>query len=180
MALRNEHGKLRPQPPRLKDLPPRLTAGEPGRGRDAHGRFVAGNAAATARGLKAQLKRALGQGATDEAAQQVYADALRLYRATLRALPSDDPRVQETVSRYARAASLSAHLAEQAMVAGLTTPAGQKLLELSMKLDARAERNAVTAADMAERLKGNAADPVAEAMRQAQAAFQRRLAEENK
>jgi hypothetical protein len=66
------------------------------------------------------------------------------------------------------------------MVVGLTTPLGQKLLELSLKLDARAERNAVTAADMAERLKGNAADPVAEAMRQAQAAFQRRLAEENK
>ncbi len=63
MALRFEKGKLRPQPPRLKDLRPGKRSGERSRNQDAKGRFVAGN---SARALKAIFKRHLGCEVTGE------------------------------------------------------------------------------------------------------------------
>jgi len=43
MALRPEHNKVRPPPPRLKDLRPGVRTVERNRNQDAKGRFTAGN-----------------------------------------------------------------------------------------------------------------------------------------
>jgi hypothetical protein len=57
---------------------------------------------------------------------------------------------------------LSARFAAKAAEVGLYTPEGAKLLEMSAKLDARAERLQVTARDEAERI--NRSRPVPDEM----------------
>jgi len=151
MALVNEKGKLRPQPPRLKNIPAAATARERDRNRDSRGRFVGGNRAATGRAWKSIVRRALGRDATAAETDSIYRDAGTLFAAQLRQLPSQVPQVQDAVARGARASVLSSRTAALALEAGLETDAGRKLLELSIKLDARAERLAVTALDLAQR-----------------------------
>lgn len=152
MAIVNEHGKARPQPPRSKNLPATLTAGEPNRGRLPNGRFAPGNGVATERGIKALLKRQLGKHADDAEVQGLYRETRIQFLAELGRMPSNAPQVQRDLCARARWSALSARYASAAAAVGLDTEEGQKLLELALKLDARAERLGVTALDIAERL----------------------------
>lgn len=165
MALRHEHGKLRPQPPRLKDLKRRQRSGERSRNQDAQGRFVAGNDAPKGRALKAIIKRHLGKEATGETAEQLAKETLMLFRACKTAVGSDAPQVQDTLARRARWSVLSAHYALRAVELGLETEEGQRCLELALKLDTRVERLDVTAIDLADRLRAEAGgNPVHDAI----------------
>jgi hypothetical protein len=167
MALRNEHGKLRPQPPRAKDLPRPKRTRQRSRNQDGSGRFVAGNDAAKGKRLKAIIRRHLGRDVTgSEHVERVYAETVDVYRACLRTLGGGAtvPQVQDTVARRARWSVLSAHYSLRAVELGLGTEAGDAALEMALKLDARAERLDVTAIDLAERLgaEQGASDPHAD------------------
>lgn len=56
------------------------------------------------------------------------------------------------LAESARSSVVSTHLAARALELGVETTKGRALLELSMKLGQRAERTAVTAYDLAQRL----------------------------
>lgn len=154
MSFRREHSKLRPQPPRLKDLKRRERNGERSRNHGPRGLFTAKNDAARNRAFTALVKRHLGADATGEQAKILTKETLVTYRACLRALgtPGRIPQVQDTVARRSRWSTLSAHYALLAAEKGLGTEAGDAALEMALKLDARAERLDVTALDLAERL----------------------------
>lgn len=152
MARRFEHGAVRTAPARRKDLAP-YTAAEPDRNRDGTGRFVAGNDAARRKAIRALLKRQLGADATTEEVEQLYRETMVQFRACLADLPANDAaEVQDLTARRARWSVLSARYASKAAEVGLFTDAGAKLMDIALKLDARAERLAVTARDEAERL----------------------------
>ncbi len=152
MARRLEHGKLRAQPPRRKDLPA-YTAPEPNRNHDASGRFLPGNGAAANKALKAIIKRHLGSDASGELVEALYRDTRRLYEQLLKDLPaSDAPEVQDLVARRARWAVLGARYAAKAAELGLFGDDAAAALEMALKCDARAERLAVSARDEAERI----------------------------
>ena len=152
MAFRHDHDKTIPRPPRVKDLPKRLTAGVPTVPRTAGGRFAPGNKAATEHNVKAIIKRHLGgSGADDSLVEKYYRDSLVMYRSFLRELPAGSATVGELLAREARWAVLSAHYAT--LAAAKTDPSeGTKLLELSLKMCSRSERLAVTAWDLSQRL----------------------------
>jgi hypothetical protein len=97
------------------------------------------------------IRRQLGAEGS-EAVERLTSDTLALFRALTRSVPSDAPQVQDTLARRARWSVLSAHYALRAAELGLETDAGQRCLDLSLKLDARAERLDVTALDLASRL----------------------------
>jgi hypothetical protein len=153
MALRREHNKLRPQPPRLKDLRPSVRTDERSRNQDSKGRFTPGNDAPKGRAVKRIIRRYLGEGAgTSEQLVALTNDTLALFKAFKRALGCDAPQVQDTVARRARWGVLSAWYALRAAELGLETDAGMAALEMALKLDARAERLDVTSIDLAQRL----------------------------
>lgn len=152
MSLVREHGKLRPQPPRLKNARRRERSVNGAANHDAAGHFTAGNDAAKAKRLKAIIRRQLGHDASGELVEQLYRETRDIFRACLRTVGSQAPQVQDTLARRARWGVLSAHYALRAAELGLETDAGQKCLDLALKLDARAERLDVTALDLAERL----------------------------
>jgi hypothetical protein len=153
MAIRREHGKGRPQPPRLKDLGSAERSGERNRNQDAKGRFAPGNDAPKGRAVKRIIRRYLGEGAANsELVEQLTQDTLHLFKAFRRAIGSEVPQVQDTVARRARWGVLSAWYARHAAEVGLGTQEGDRLLEMALKLDARAERLDVTALDLAQRL----------------------------
>ncbi|MDX2054068.1 MAG: hypothetical protein SFV15_16835 [Polyangiaceae bacterium] len=152
MARVNEHKRLRPQPPRRKNLP-EYSAPKPDGNRVAGGRFAPGNRAAEERAIKAIIRKQLGPSAGTEEVAQLYKDSLQLFRKLLTSLPSNDsPEVQDLIARRARWSVLSARFAAKAVEQGLFDEQGSKLLDMSLKLDARAERLAVTARDEAERI----------------------------
>lgn len=152
MARRFEHQAMRPTPPRRKDARP-YTAPEPNRDRAAGGRFAPGNRAAERSGVRALIKRHLGADAATEEVEQLYRDTLVQFRACLADLPANDAaEVQDLTARRARWSVLSARYAAKAAEVGLFTAEGSRLLDMAMRLDARAERLAVTARDEAERL----------------------------
>src|SRR5262249_13332563 len=91
MNTRNSHGKPRTELPRLRDVTARGSVRDPSEGRDCLGRFRAGNRASVGQGWKAAIRRALGAGVDDPEANAVIRQAMALYRATLRELPSDGP-----------------------------------------------------------------------------------------
>jgi D-serine deaminase-like pyridoxal phosphate-dependent protein len=153
MARRFENGAMRTAPPRRKDVTTAYTAPEPDRNRDASGRFVGGNDAAKRKAIRSLLKRQLGAGATTEEVEQLYRETMVQFRALLADLPAADAaEVQDLTARRARWGVLSARYASKAAEVGLFTDEGAKLLDVALKLDARAERLAVTARDEAERL----------------------------
>lgn len=152
MARRFEHNGMRAAPPRRKDAKD-YTAAEPNRDRAPGGRFAPGNRAAERSGVKQLIKRHLGADAATEEVEQLYRDTMVLFRGCLAALPSSDAvEVQDLTARRARWSILSARFAAKAAEVGLFTEEATKLLEMALKLDARAERLAVTARDEAERL----------------------------
>lgn len=154
MALVHEQGKLRPQPPRLKNIRRQRTRTRNGN-QDAKGRFLPGNHAQKGKRLKAIIRRQLGHEATGELVERLFRETLDVYRACLRAVGSDVAQVQDTLARRARWSVLSAHYALRAAELGLGTEAGDAALDMALKLDARAERLDVTAIDLADRLQGS-------------------------
>jgi hypothetical protein len=104
--------------------------------------------------LPAALKRALACGTNGAGeAEGIYRETLRVFRSLLAELPaSDSAQVQALVANQARALTLATRYAEASMVAGLSTADGMKFTDMASKLDARAERLAVTSRDIAERI----------------------------
>lgn len=151
MSIERSHGKARPTLPRRRDLEAADADRDPCRGRDEHGRFASGNEAGTGRGWKAIVAKHLGRELQGEAGP-LAREALQLFRAELAQMPHDGPQVRQLVAARARSAVLAARYAMRAAELGLDTDVGQKAIELSMRLDARAERLAVTALDIASKL----------------------------
>jgi len=149
MALRVVKGKLRPESPRLKDLALARggTAVDRSDGRAPDGRFAPGNRAANGRSAKALIRRSLGEGADPEMVRQ----ALTMYYALLRDMPSDGPSVRQLVAARCRHAVMATRFADEAAKVGLATPAGLKLAEQSRAHDLAAQRLAVTSYDLAVR-----------------------------
>jgi hypothetical protein len=152
MARRFEHGAVRTAPPRRKDQAG-YTAPEPSRDRATGGRFAPGNRAAVRSGVRALIKRQLGADATTEEVAQLYRETMTMFSGLLADLPARDAHeVQDLTARRARWSVLGARFSAKAAEVGLFTEEGSRLLEMALKLDARAERLAVTARDEAERL----------------------------
>jgi hypothetical protein len=85
-------------------------------------------------------------------AEPLARESFRMYQALLAELPHTGAQVSSLVAARARSAVLSARYAARAAELGLDTEDGMAALDLSMKLDARAERLAVTALDIATKL----------------------------
>lgn len=151
MTAEHSHGKARPTLPRSRSLAEVPSAPQRHGERDAHGRFATGNKVATGKGWKSILAKQLGRDLQGEA-EPLAREALVLYRGLLAELPHDGAQVRQLVAARARSAVLSGRYALRAAELGLDSEAGQRVLELSMKLDARAERLAVTALDIATKL----------------------------
>jgi len=150
MPIEHSHGKARPTLARLRDVPAATAVPERTGQRDAKGRFVPGNSQGCGRGWKVAVSKQLGRELKGEA-EAVAREAYKLYMAFLRELPSDGPTIRQLCAQRARAAVLSGRYATRAAEAGYDTDDGRRALELSLKLDQRAERLAVTAWDLAAR-----------------------------
>jgi hypothetical protein len=152
MARRFEHNGVRTAPPRRKDVAG-YTAAEPNRDRAQGGRFAPGNRAAERSGVRALIKRQLGADASTEEVEALYRETMIMFRGCLAALPANDAvEVQDLTARRARWSVLGARFSAKAAEVGLFTEEGSRLLDMALKLDARAERLAVTVRDEAERL----------------------------
>lgn len=151
MSMERSHGAARPTLPRSGTLAAVAPEPIPTGNRDTRGRFQPGNSVGTGRGWKAIVAKHLGRDLKGEALP-LAREALQLYRAELGHMPHDGPQVRQLVAARARSAVLAARYALRAAELGLDTEAGQKALALSMQLDARAERLAVTALDIAATL----------------------------
>lgn len=146
MTTRFVKGKARTETPRLKDHHTPRTARDPSAGRDARGQFSKGNGAAIGRGAKQIVREALSR-----VPPELVRDALTLYRACLRELPSDGPSVRQLTAARCRHAVLATCFTNEAVSAGLTTPLGMKLAEAARSHDLAAQRLAVTAFDIASK-----------------------------
>ena len=151
MTIELSHGKARPTLPRSDDLAVPPPAADRPRQRDAQGRFAPGNTSGRGRGWRASIARMVGRDLQGEAAP-LAREAWRVYTALLAELPHTGAQVSSLVASRARSAVLSARYAARAAELGLDTEEGQRALTLSMQLDQRAERLAVTALDISTRL----------------------------
>ena len=151
MSIEQSHGKARPTLPRSKDLANVPPAGERPRQRDASGRFAPGNRAGVGRGWRAALARVLGRDLKGEVAP-LARESWLTFQAMLKELPHTGAQVSALVAARARSTTLSARYAARAAELGLDTDEGMRALTLSMQLDARAERLAVTSLDIATKL----------------------------
>lgn len=151
MTIEQSHGKARTMLVRSDDLRRGDPADKPTAPRDAHGHFAAGNPTGKNARFIHTVKKALGKGtgAADGETQVVARDARRVSAHVLRSLPSDAPPVRVLVAIHARHVALHAYFTAKAEEAGLTTPAGLKLLEVADRQSQRAERVLVSAQDMA-------------------------------
>lgn len=156
-------GKVRPGLPRVKGLAVVATEPERSANHDTGGHFTLRNKAAAGRSVKQMLKRQLGKDATDANVQRLYSDTRTLFLAELARMPNRSPAVQRDLCARARWSALSAWYATRAAELGLDTPEGLALVDVSLKLDARAERLGVTALAISERLAKSApkGDPLA-------------------
>lgn len=117
----------------------------------ATGRFKKGNRASAGSHWRAEIRKQLGDLANDPLTRKLANESKYLFRALMRDLPVDGASVSALVASRARATVLSAWFAAESARAGLTSDRGMKLLDLSLKLDARAERLSVTTIDIAQR-----------------------------
>jgi hypothetical protein len=150
--IERSHGKARPTLVRSSDLAQVKAAKTPTEGRTAHGHFAAGNPIGLGSRWKASIKKSLGPKATEGEARAVYGDALRIYLATLRAMPSDAAPVRSLAALHGRHMAVNAYYTTKAAEAGLDTPAGQKLQDLANRESQRAERVLVSCIDVATKL----------------------------
>jgi hypothetical protein len=146
--------KLRPSLPRLKDLhaapqPPK----DPTAGRDAQAASL--RATDRARAAEAGARRWCSSPAPTSAASKCTSSPATAAACSAHAwpeLPCEGPTVSALVAEGARSTVLSTHLAARALAVGIETAKGRALLDARMKLVQRAERTAVTAYDLAQRL----------------------------
>jgi hypothetical protein len=150
MAERFTKNKVRTETPGYEGPSSGETARDPSEGRSSGGRFAAGNRAAVGQGIKALIRKGLGDPSNAATAEMVR-EATRLYLAILRSLPSDGPGVRVLVAGQARHTVLATHYANEAARIGLATPQGLKLAEAARAHDTTAQRLAVTAYDRAAR-----------------------------
>jgi len=154
MTTRFVKGKARTETPRLKDLPLSLVqaATESGRqpsdGRDEMGRAAAGNRLAVGSGFKAQVRRSLGD-PDDPAIGALVRQAVKMYAAILREMPSDGPQVRQLVAAQARHAVLATHYSNLAAKVGLDTASGMSFADAARNHDTTAQRLSTTAFDRA-------------------------------
>ena len=120
--------------------------------RQEGGRFGAGNQIARGRGWKTAIKKMLGRGVADVAAEGVALDAWKIFCANVRELPNDGSIVRGLLMRKARHEALSAFWEHQASSLGLLTDEGIMAQGEALKHGQRAERLAVTAIDIATKL----------------------------
>lgn len=149
MTIERSHGKARPTLPRASDLRPHQSEANPRDGRTPGGHFAAGNRHSVEARVKHSIKKALGSRKSDGEAGIVSRDAVRIFGAFMRSLPSDAMPVRAMAALAARHHALSSYYAAKAVEAGLTTPEGMKLQEASDRQSQRAERVLVTAEDLA-------------------------------
>lgn len=154
MTIEKSHGRARPTLPRASDLPKLEAAPERHGKRDAHGRFAPGNDAGRGRGVKHAIARMLGRLVQDAdgVAMAVASDAVRLFNAKVKDLPSDGPVVRSQLALACQHEALNGFWLATAMKAGLATDEGIRAQELAMKHGARAERCMVTCLDLAGKL----------------------------
>lgn len=150
MATRNHNGKPGTETPRLKDLSTKETARDPSEGRGEAGRFAPGNRVANGQGIKALIRKGLGD-PSDERTAELVKEATRIYLAILRSLPSDGPGVRVLVAAQARHTVLGTYYADAAAKAGLDTTAGLKLADAARSHDYTAQRLSVASYDRAAR-----------------------------
>lgn len=152
VVAERSHGRPYRGSKRSRDLRLVETVGEPSGSRGTGGRFAKGNGIGKNRGIKAQLRRSLGRDATNPVVERL-AREMRVLENGLRGdLPSARPSVLLLVQARATWTVLVPHLTTLALDAGVNTEAGRAYLELALKLDARAERLAITSLDLATTL----------------------------
>ena len=108
MTIRFVKGRTRVETPQLKDLHLPATVRDRTVGRDAAGRFTSDNRAAIGRAAKALVRQSLGSDADPE----LVREALTLYRAIMRDLPSDGPSVRQLTASRCRHAVLATRYAD--------------------------------------------------------------------
>lgn len=153
MTIERSHGKARPTLPRSSDLADAAPAPEVDRNRDERGRAVAGNTLGVNKGVRAALRKMIARETKDPLARAVADDAWKIFAANVAELPSSGSIVRGLLLRKARHEALSAFWEMQATAKGLATPEGIEAQEMAMKHGQRAERLAVTAIDVATKLK---------------------------
>lgn len=151
MAIEYREGKARPTLPRSSDLRAADPDAKPAATRDAQGRFLAGSTDGFGARWKHAIAEQLGRSLEGEAGR-LGREAYKLYRALLRDMPVDNASVRVLVAARARAVTLAGFLARRAAEVGNETSEGERLLARAATWDARAERNAVTAWDLATKM----------------------------
>ena len=153
MTIERSHGKARPTLPRASDL------GTVETGRIRRMAAVWPDGSRRAIGLPGSVRARRQPCASSWGAAQrtediaiIAGDAIRLFNAAVRDLPSDGPVVRSLAALYARHAAVSAYFNAKADGADLTSEAGAALLETALRHGQRVERLAVTMLDVATRL----------------------------
>lgn len=150
MTIEKSHGKARPTLPRSSDLTVTVAPTDRSAGRDASGRFAARHGLSYTKSWHLRMATHLGVG-LEGTAGELAREAYKLYRAFARELPATSPGINSVVAQRARAVALAAFLSRSALVTGVTTPQGEKLLAQAATWDARAERLAISAWDLSQR-----------------------------
>lgn len=125
------------------------------RGRDARGRFRAGNNVGAERGVNRDVKRLFGRlvkGSLDECANDAVSTAYRLFKSIMRTMPSSAAIVRTQVASACWHTALAGHWRTVALEAGLDTAKGIEADERATRHDLRSERLLVSALDLAQRL----------------------------
>lgn len=158
MTIERSQGKPRIEPTRLRDASaPASAASTPTP--DAKRPYRAPRRKLT-RSLRARVVAQISQamsGASGpetgaKAGSEIAAVALSLYRAGQRELGTSSPMALSHLLRWAVGTATAQHLSLAAADAGPATDRGRSLLELSMKLEGRAERASVAALTFAREL----------------------------
>lgn len=152
MSIEQSHGKARPGLPRSGDLATPKAEDKRNGKRGPGGRFAPGNDIGRGRGWRNLIRKSLGATVSTELVERLCREAWTLHLAFMRELPFDGAQVTALSAARARWTALASYFATRGAELGLETDKGQRALELSMRLDQRAERLAVTALDIATKL----------------------------
>lgn len=156
MSIERSHDRKRLQLARTRQIaaPKADASGSAGDGRGPFRRTRRQLTATLRARVAAGVGSALGAAATPQDGAQIARTALSLYRAGVRELRTSSPIALSHLLRWAIGTATAQHLALAAADAGPPTERGRQLLELSMRLEGRAERASVAALTMAQALSG--------------------------
>ena len=146
------HGKARATRARSSDL---LVAGPVDvrrRNHDDLGHWAPANEGGRGKGWRTLIRKSLGPGATTEDVVRLARESWTLYLALSRELPFTGAQVSSLTAARARWTVLSSYYTARAAEVGLGSVEGKELLDLALKLDVRAERLAISAADISVRM----------------------------